>query len=210
MNELILKISSCQNDNDKPKFSSYKYGSSTYKSGFGDYELSNITDKNKKDLCTLLSNNVWVFDYVPYKKITNNYGNKQYTRTNFSAFINKKIVDNIAKELSRNNVIVCIHDHMSNLSYVYKNGKQFNFKECDLVTKFELCFNNHGNPYINQLEHVWDYGSDIESLKPVLKQELFEYINNNYVEISVVEQSFSFCSTLKIFKKIVQTIDYTT
>ena len=162
-----------------------------YNFGFGDYELLNMTDDIKMKLNNLLLNDVWVFDYTPYEKIKDANNNEYFTRTNLSAFVKRDFVSIISKNLSQNNILVCIHDHLSDNSCIYDNGKKYNITNEDLITKFKLEFNNKGNPSVINLEHICDYGSDIDLLKPILKEELFEYINNNYIEISVINKSFS-------------------
>lgn len=190
--ELTQKISSCD--------------SNTYKSGFGDYELFNLTDEDKTEICNLLLNNVWIFDYIPYSKTTDSDGTESYTRTNLSAFVNKYAVHNIAKELSKQNVIVCVQNHITTVSELYRGGRQVSFEDYDFRTKFKLCFNDYGNPLIEKIEHVWDYGSDIELLKPILNESLFGYINENYVEVSIINGSFSLDSILKNLNDIINKI----
>lgn len=169
-----------------------------YESGFGDYELTNITNEIKFQLINLMMNDVWIYDYVPYNN------EEYYTRTNFSGLVKRNIVKNVFKQLSKNNIIVVIYDHLSETSYMYDNGKKCDFGNCDLITKFKLCFDDHhGNPSITKLEHIWDYGSDIELLEPIVSQELFKYIIDNCVEISVINKSFNNDSLLEKLNEIV-------
>jgi hypothetical protein len=158
-----------------------------YESEFGNYELTNITDEIKSQLINLMNNDLWIYDYTPYSN------EEHYTRTNFSAFVKSDIIKPIFKQLSKHNIIVVIHDHSSAIPYMYNNGKKCNFEncDCDLITDFKLCFDDYGNPFVTKIAHIWDYGSDMELLESIVSHELYQYIIDNYVQISVVNKSFT-------------------
>lgn len=150
----------------------------------GDYEVSGINDSNRNHFTTLLKNNILIFDYTP-TKITN----FNYTRFNFSAFIKLSHIYELAHQISSLGYFVGIHD--SNTSHIYKNGIHKTWNTSDFLTSFKLDFNELGNPMIKKLEHIWDYGNDIELLKKMLNSdEKYEEIRKNYAEITVIAESF--------------------
>lgn len=166
----------------------HQYNLNSFISPFKDCHIDCITDQDKFILTNLLKKGLWIFDY------TQNKQNKIdiFTRPNISAFIKKDIFDSFAKMLSGHNIFIGIHDHLSDHSFVYKNGlvKEWNNEE-DFITKFKLCFNDLGNPYITNLEHIWDYGSNMnELLKLFDDKQLADYFFNNFIEISIINKNF--------------------
>lgn len=133
------------------------------------------------------------------------------TRSNLLGFIKKDIVDKFSKSLSKQNIIVGLHDHLSDISYLYKDGKKRKWNKAKIVISYEIFTDKWGNPSIldNQEKlYIFDYGSNIYELSDLLNNnKLKETIINNYVEVSIINSNFNIHinllhSILKILEQI--------
>lgn len=148
-----------------------------------DYEISGITDHTRKLLIELLGYNIYIYDYTP-TTISNNC----FTRLNCSSFVPKNIAFELAQELSSNGYFVGIHNAKSEIGHLYKHGHGIIWtNKNDFTTSFKLEYNSLGNPMIKNIEHVWDYGSDVDFLKKFIT----DAETNEYVELTIVAESFN-------------------
>jgi len=148
-----------------------------------------ITNKNNSGLIKALENGLMIYDYDDTQFDSDKL---IMTRTSFSAFIKKDLLNSFSKNLSKFDIFVCVHDHINDHSYVYFRGKKLEFQNIDLTTKFQIIHDELGNPFIKKLEHVWDHGSNIEELKKCITNE--QLINNmmqNLIDISVIDTNYN-------------------
>lgn len=170
---------------------------------FGEYDLNNASDDELIDFKELTTRGILVFDYCnsyitpKYDSDNNNY--MEYSRYNISAFINKNDVDRFAKELSKKNYYIIVHNHRGP-NYFYDTGvKKPLTRNVDFITKYNIKHDQFGNPSIENLEHICDFGSDIFSFQNVLESRPFNYLYDNFVEVSIIIKSFEECVNDHIF-----------
>lgn len=152
----------------------------------GDYVVSCNNKTFQEHFIHLLKNGIFIFDYTP-----TNHTDTQYTRFNFSAFVKRSMIYDLAHKISLLGYFAGVHDPNSDTPHIYYNGihKTWN-KSHDFLTNFKIDFNELGNPVLTKLEHVWDYGNDIEVLRNLIDTEEYQSIKNNYAELTVIANSF--------------------
>lgn len=152
-----------------------------------DYCVSAINNQIATQISDLLKKNILIYDFTPSE-----FKDNIYERFNFSAFIKRDHVENIANQISQHGYYVGIHDPNSDVGHIYHKGIKSKWKNSkDLITKFEIQFDHNGNPVLHKQEHVWDYGPDQEVLKNILENNAYDKFNKEYVEITVIADTFS-------------------
>ena len=150
-----------------------------------------ITDalNYKEQLLKLLNYSVMIYDYIPMSMyISPDYKTETIKRTYFSALIKNDddLLEEFSKRLSLQNLIICVHYHLMDDSYIYKNGKKNKWATEEIIISYNINYDSFGNPSIKLLEHIWDYGSDVyELVEQIEHGETKNAFINNYIQITV-------------------------
>lgn len=177
---------------------------------FENFYIDKVSKYDSENLLKLLNKNIFVFDYVNNsRELTIDGKTEIITRANFSAFIKREQLKDFIKKAINHNIIIIAYDHIKNYTLIcannkvkkiktnnindndiYNDNEKNNFK---IVTKFEINYENFGNPIKQNREHIWNYGSDIDIFKNLFKKnsEQQNFINDNYIEICVIEDNFN-------------------
>jgi hypothetical protein len=158
---------------------------------FGDYEVKCLNNEEKKYVIEIAKLGMYIFDYSPSEFTVDKQ--IKFTRSNFSAFMNKNLVEDFAKEIIKQNLLIGTHDHKNGKVLIFKNGTFEKWSDnIDFTTTFQISFGKYGNPSLKNIEHVSNYEGDINMFKNIINDEqLINYLLDNFIEISVVNKSFS-------------------
>jgi hypothetical protein len=154
---------------------------------FDGYQYKNINKAMQELIHNLFLKQFVIFDYTPFD-IVIEQNHSLITRSNLSAFMKKDNVMDFAQNLSRNGYIVCIFDE--NLSVVCLNGivKKLEIDD-DFITTFKQT-RNGCNMQIENIEHVWDYGTCIGKLKNLCDKSSYKIMKKEYIEIAILSETF--------------------
>ena len=162
---------------------------------FDGYQYKNINRIMQKLIQELLQNNFLIFDYTPFnlESIKPNKSNKSnksniITRSNLSAFVQKSVIMDLATTLSKLGCIICIFDTDLSIVCIYSQFKVMSDE--DFITSYEIYYDENKVLSHNNLEHVWNYGTDIDRLKSICGDRSFEQIKTEYIEIAILSKEF--------------------
>jgi len=147
-----------------------------------------IDEDNIKMFLELIELNFFVFDFMkPCHDVVEDK-NLLITRMSFSALIERRLVNDFCIRLSDEEYVITVSDHKLNKSVVFRNGKSKKLIDNDIITRYKLVQNDFGNIKLQKLEHVYNYGSDIDSVAVIFQDPT--KIIDDYIEITVIDQYF--------------------
>lgn len=169
------------------------------KNPFVDTELKPETMKEIEDLVYINKLGLWTFDsqpsmqYLTYQDFSRRIKCSWFKRGYLTGIMNRSSAFNFAKIISKKGKFVFVFQP-DGPNYFYKNGFEklltTDLTE-DLTVTYCIKHRKNGNPYLKQYAHIWNYGSDIDTVEGYFdNKELENTILNNNVELCIVEPDF--------------------
>lgn len=160
-----------------------------------DAKIVNMTEI-QPSIIQLLKSGMYIYDFNINSRTINSSDNnnitESITRTYIFAFVKLNIVEQFAKLLSQNDIIIGIHNHITGKSHIYMKNKKKKWTNEKFIISYDLVYDNLGNPDINNEEYIWDYSSDIYELVDMFKSDNIKNILlNDYVQVSILNNNFN-------------------
>jgi len=182
------------------------YSNDEYFDNILQYKIDDDMKNDLQNIMELIQRKCWIYDGA--KSSHKRYMDEEiFTRSSLSCFVEKSIAEKLAFELSKHELIVGVHDHNSTVSHLYVNGNKREWNNRgDFIIGYAVKYNNAGNPQLQNIDHVWDYGSHMDTIKNKLPNKTIErYIIDNYIDISIIDKKFK--SDISLARLVCDVID---